>query len=260
MVNYLANPIIIPIFVMNQKQNIMTFKDAAVQILSERNIPMSHTEIWNEIARQKLIVSNGKTPSATLYTILLKYSNNSDGMSTHAKTPYFTIVDKNPYKFILIDSDNGVDDLTDEEFTESIKSDPIYECVLDSDGNILKIYDDNGTLKYEVGKSDGFTYFTLDPIRDKIKIGKETHLGDRVKAGKTFNPDIKVIFTFPHKSNESKFHNKFDESRSDGEWFFFTKGIKEFLDNEILKAKDAIKSYELYLESTNQEKEFLNHF
>ena len=241
---------------MNQKTNDMTFKDAAVQILIEMNIPMSHTEIWNEIERQNLVVTKGKTPSATLYTTLLKYSNNSDGISTHAKNRVFTIVDNDPYKFILIDNDG----LTDDEVDESVKLTPIYECVYNDDGDILKIYDDEGTLKYEIGESKGFTYFTLDPIRDKIKIGKETHLGNRVKAGKTFNPDIKVVFTFPDKSNETKFHDKFKELRSDGEWFFFAQGIKEFLENENSKRENAIKSYQLYLDSIEQEKEFLKCF
>jgi len=237
----------------------MTFKDAAVQVLTNnQNKPLSASEIWDEIERLGLVQSNGKTPSASLHTRLLYYSDNSNS-EHHYKEKVFTIVDKNPLKFVLLN--NIEPPISIEEEIETNKSIPIYECVLDDKGNILKVYNDNDTLKYETEYCTvGFTYFTLDEMRDKVKIGKETYLGDRLKVFKTANPGLKTIFTLPNITNEKVYHKIFDDLRSDGEWFFYAKGIREFIDNEKLKREDAIKSYNLFIESKNQEKEFLKHF
>jgi hypothetical protein len=189
---------------------------------------------------------------------MLYHSNNSNSTRLY-KDKLFTIVSKNPMRYILFNCDNGNDvvELTEEE----IQSNPLYECLLNEDGDILKIFNENDTLRYKTEKcTDGFTYFILDPVTKMLKIGLETIIGAREKAGKTFNPRIQTVFRMPHTFNESKYHKEFDDYRSDGEWFFYAKGIKEFIDNENMKRQDALKSYELYISSQKQEEEFMKHF
>lgn len=59
------------IIVPKEKQN-MRFLDAAIKILLDNgNKPMSANDIWKEISKQKLVETNGKTPWASLNTIIL---------------------------------------------------------------------------------------------------------------------------------------------------------------------------------------------
>ena len=237
----------------------MTFKDAAVKILNEKNVPMSASEIWEEISKQDLIQSNGKTPEASLSTVLLVYSNNSN-ISKKRNSEIFTIVDENPHKFILIKNDK-VDIIEDVNKSKNTNSkELIYECVLD-DGDILMVYNDNSTLSYDKVKCVvGYTYFILDETRQIIKIGRESIMGDRLKAFKTSNPDLKLKYIIPGDYNEKILHKKFDSLHYDREWFFYGKGIKDFIKNEKIKSENAKKCYDLFLDSKKYEKEFLRFF
>lgn len=54
----------------------MTFAEAAVAVLTDTRRAMSASELWTEIDQRKLVQTKGKTPSATLYTEMLRRSAN----------------------------------------------------------------------------------------------------------------------------------------------------------------------------------------
>jgi hypothetical protein len=54
----------------------MTFAEAAEAVLADTRRAMTATELWAEIERRGLVETTGKTPSATLYTELMRKSAN----------------------------------------------------------------------------------------------------------------------------------------------------------------------------------------
>lgn len=54
----------------------MTFGEAAEAVLADTRRAMTATELWSEIEKRGLVQTKGKTPSATLYTTLLRRSAN----------------------------------------------------------------------------------------------------------------------------------------------------------------------------------------
>lgn len=79
----------------------ISFIDAAKFILNEfENKPMSSREIWEEIEKRELVKTIGKTPQASLNTIILNDCINTPVNTTKSRG-FFKIVDKKPYKFIL---------------------------------------------------------------------------------------------------------------------------------------------------------------
>lgn len=54
----------------------MTFAEAAETVLADTRRAMTATELWAEIERRGLVETTGKTPSATLYTTLMRKSAN----------------------------------------------------------------------------------------------------------------------------------------------------------------------------------------
>ena len=89
----------------------MTFIEGAKLVLTQKgNIPMSPSEIWTECIKLKIVKTGGKTPSASMRTILMCQSINSPIKHTRAKPiknggsnrEIFEIVEKNPMKFKLI--------------------------------------------------------------------------------------------------------------------------------------------------------------
>ena len=81
----------------------MTFIEAAITILKKfNNKSLSSSEIWSKIEEENLVKSDGKTPWATLNTILLTNSNNSN-IKIRSKTPILTIEENSkPQKFSLL--------------------------------------------------------------------------------------------------------------------------------------------------------------
>jgi hypothetical protein len=88
----------------------MTFADAGKFILEEfGNKPMSATEIWSEISKRNLVRTSGKTPGASLNTILSSLSVNLEKVAENRdtrknweiKNSIFEIVSTNPYKYRL---------------------------------------------------------------------------------------------------------------------------------------------------------------
>ena len=81
----------------------MTYIEAAVKVLRENdNKPMSSNEIWDQIDKYGLVKTHGKTPAASLSTVLLSSSDNSNVKDKFKKT-LLTIVEKSPIKFIIKD-------------------------------------------------------------------------------------------------------------------------------------------------------------
>lgn len=79
-----------------------TFLSAAIKVLKmNNNKPMSSSEIWDIIEKNDLYRSSGKTPAASLNTVLHSKSINSN-ISSKSKHPEFECVGTNPIKFKLI--------------------------------------------------------------------------------------------------------------------------------------------------------------
>jgi hypothetical protein len=79
----------------------MTFIDAAKFILDEfGNKPMTSKEIWDEIDKRNLVKTSGKTPQASLSTIILNDCLDSPVNGNKSRN-IFKIVENNPNKYIL---------------------------------------------------------------------------------------------------------------------------------------------------------------
>jgi hypothetical protein len=137
----------------------MTFIEAANEVLRRNgNIPMSSSEIWSEIEKFGIYKSDGKTPWASLNTIMLGASDNTT-IKQKQKRSYYTIVSKNPIKFIMLESNNGIIeedfDLSEGEIIENIESiksasEQISKCISDTDylSDLLNNVDRNYLHKY----------------------------------------------------------------------------------------------------------------
>ena len=95
-----------------------TFITAAIRVLKEHNNQsMSAREIWSEIEKNKLYTTTGKTPVASLNSIMLGSSSNSN-ITNKSKKVVFECVGENPIKFKLINylSDRVKETLKSEGF------------------------------------------------------------------------------------------------------------------------------------------------
>lgn len=88
----------------------MTFVEAAKYVLEQNgNSPMTSVEIWNEISKLRLVATAGKTPQASLNSIVTAHSVNLEKVAPERqarkkfeiKNSIFKIVSTEPYKFIL---------------------------------------------------------------------------------------------------------------------------------------------------------------
>jgi DNA-directed RNA polymerase delta subunit len=105
----------------------VTFTKAAQVILQDNNnIPMSPSDIWNQISERELVETKGKNPTSILFKLM---SINSDNSSVKDKkgTNVFTITQKNPIKFKLINpeeiqdvTEDEIQDVTEEEIESSL--------------------------------------------------------------------------------------------------------------------------------------------
>lgn len=127
----------------------MTFKEAAKEILQKSGKPMTTREIWNGVKKEGLVDTSGKTPQATLNTIMLSNSINSK-INKRSTNPIFKIVSKSPTKYALIDDVESEEIPKFNQFKEEVKKreNPFKQaiCVLGESGagksvtigNILK--------------------------------------------------------------------------------------------------------------------------
>ena len=77
-------------FTKNPKSLTMTFRSAAIQILSENGKPMHYTEIWKQALNQKLVQTDGKTPQETLRTKIAEDMKRNGSTSIFKKTDIAT--------------------------------------------------------------------------------------------------------------------------------------------------------------------------
>ena len=98
--NIILDEKISPILTDTEKEH--TFISASIQVLKNfENVPMSAKEIWDHIEKIGSYKAVGKTPAASLYTIMSGSSINSNN-SNKSKKLIFESVGTNPIKFKLI--------------------------------------------------------------------------------------------------------------------------------------------------------------
>lgn len=241
------------ICIFEKKQVEMTFIEAAITILKKfNNKPLSSSEIWKRIEEEKLLYSEGKTPWATLNTILLTNSDNSN-IKKRSKNPILTIEENSkPLKFSLIlnEIDKELPLILD-EIDEKIIKTPLCEITDESLGwKKLNISNNYENIVYELTDCEEYTYIIEDKLRETIKIGKTKNDPTlRVNQLKTGNPSIKLLLVFPSTFySEDELHKEYDDYRKDLEWFFFTKKLKLFVDNEISKKNLILEAYSKKIE------------
>jgi hypothetical protein len=223
----------------------MTFIEAAIEILKQNgNQPMNAKEIWNKISEQSLLKTNGKTPWASLNTILIKHSK-----PEYKKKLYFNIDSKKPLKFTILDLNTihiGIEkeDIEDSKNEEKI---PLYSVTSKELGwKKLTIHNSNENIEYILSDCSEYTYIIEDKAHATIKIGKTKNDPEqRFNQLKTANPSIKLLHVFPSEQwSESDLHQKFSDIQKDLEWFFYTKGLNKFISDEMNKHDRIISSYE----------------
>lgn len=234
----------------------MTFIEAAIKILSDNgNQPLSAKEIWDRISERNLVKTNGKTPWASLNTIMIYRSQ-----SKYNKDLYFDVVSNKPMKFILknlniINVD--VDENEESNIYEKIGLCSITSC--DLNWKKLTIYNNNNNIEYELSDCEEYTYIIEDKAHATIKIGRTKNNPEiRFNQLKTANPSINLLHVFPSDQfSEKDLHDKFDDFKKDLEWFFFAKSLREFITNEIKKHKKVILTYSTKVELEKGEEEML---
>lgn len=179
----------------------MTFIEAATQVLRKSNKAMSANEIWNEIQESNLYDSSGKTPHLSLNTIMLSSSNNSN-IKNKSKISFFTIVEKSPIKFKLIDECESIIeedfDLNDDEIISNFKK--ITEATLE----ISKCINDVDHLCESLNKVDRnylHKYYNSDKSGVVIDIRKD--VAREVLLSSITSERINEII-IEHKSNNSQ--------------------------------------------------------
>jgi hypothetical protein len=250
----------------------MNFIDAAKKILADNgNTPMTPREIWDDIAKQNLVQTNGKTPHQTLDTNLRIFmrGSNINPAAYKVKNPkgieIFEAVGNRPQKFRLITGSQQTQSIPtavidhfsrlEDELPKAIVDVriPLYQITSEDLGwEVVSVFNDNGNTTYEKSKCDNYTYVMKDASRDK-KIG--TTAGDpnkRLAQLRTANPSIEIYHVFPSTLHQEKeLHNKFEESRRDGsEWFGSTKSLEKFLGTEIEKHEKVMEAYIQNTEAT----------
>ena len=242
----------------------MTFIEAAIEILRQNgNQPMSSKEIWNKISEQDLVKTKGKTPWASLNTILIFHSR-----PEYKKKLYFNIASNKPLKFTILDLNTihlGVEkeDAREEDNNEkeNLEKSPLYSITSkELDWKKLTVYNNNENIESELSDCLEYTYIIEDGAHATIKIGKTKNDPElRFNQLKTANPSIKLLHVFPSDQwSESDLHEKFNDIQKDLEWFFFTRGLKTFIWEEINKHSRIIFSYDKRKELDISEKLMLD--
>lgn len=74
-----------------------------------------------------------------------------------------------------------------------------------------------------------FTYFILDDVQNRVKIGKSRNVARRIKSLQTGNSNIFKLRCTTTSYSETELHKKFCRYKINGEWFTFSAEIKCFL-------------------------------
>lgn len=245
----------------------MTFIGAAKKILIDcGNLPLTSNQIWEKIKENGLVNTNGKTPWASLNTILLTHSQNSP-VKSPAKTPSIEILGSNPMKFRLLNLTENINtpiDLNKEESTyKNIEDEKIllYQITSKSlNWKKLSVFNNNENIEYLLSDCEEYTYIMEDKAHATLKIGKTKNDPEsRLNQLKTGNPSINILHVFPSTQySESDLHQRFNDFQKDLEWFFYSKGLKTFLSVEIEKHESIFKSFLIREELNNKENYMLN--
>jgi hypothetical protein len=244
-------------------KNNMTFIEASIEILKQNgNQPLSSREIWNKISEQNLVKTNGKTPWASLNTILI-YHSRPDYKKNQKRTIYFSETSKNPIKFTILDLNTIHLEIEKEDtnIEETLEKSPLYSITSkELEWKKLTVYNNNENIEYELSDCNEYTYIIEDKAHATIKIGKTKNDPElRFNQLKTANPSIKLLHVFPSEQwSESDLHQKFGDIQKDLEWFFFTKGLRIFISEEMNKHGRMLFSYEKKKELDISEKMMLD--
>lgn len=77
----------------------MTFREAAITVLTESGVPMKLGDIWAAISSRGLVETDGKTPESSLATILLRASVGS-GLSSQSAVKHFVRTAPNTFGLV----------------------------------------------------------------------------------------------------------------------------------------------------------------
>jgi len=253
----------------------MKFLDAAIKILLDNdNTSMSVREIWEEISKQKLVETTGKTPWASLNTIILYGCVNSPIDPNQLKKEpernknIFDIIGKNPHKFKLnslylkSNSETPKDQPQPTTIIVPKEREIVYQLTCEElEWKCLTIYKDDDHLNFELAECPDYTYVFDD--NTKLKIGRTSQENPirRLDAMKTANPTIHIDIVFPSSQHpEKELHKRFDDSRmvDNREWFHKTKSLSKFIDEHKKKNEIALDWYHKQNKINEIEKLILN--
>lgn len=223
----------------------MTFVEAAIEILKQNNNDfMKPREIWKQIANQNLVKFTGKTPWLSLNTLLLYHSR-----PEYKKKLYFNVTSDKPLKFNIKDLNtitSGVDNGDKVMVSDDLDKILLYQITSKDLGwKKLSIYNDNNNIEYVIEDCEEYTYIIEDKAHAAIKIGKTKNDPEqRLNQLRTGNPSLTILHVFPSSQfSESQLHKKFEDFQKDLEWFFYAKGLKSFMSEELNRHESIISSY-----------------
>lgn len=243
----------------------MTFAEGAIHILKQNNNQaMTSKEIWSQIESKSLVKTNGKTPWATLNSFLIIHSKDE-----YREKNLFKIIGERPMRFCLLDFDvihlgiekEVLEDLIKEEENTSKERILLYSITSkELNWKKLSVYNNNDHIEYEVSDCSEYTYIIEDNSHDKIKIGKTKNDPEqRLSSLKTSNPSLNILHVFPAEQySEEELHKRFDDLHYKLEWFHYTKILKFFLSQEILKHNKIYNAYQKNNEYYDCEKNMLS--
>lgn len=244
----------------------MTFIEAICEIFKKNgNLPMTSKEIWSEISKQDLVLTKGKTPWASVNAIILYNSKNSPIKNKKkVKSSMFEITQKSPMKFRLSNypTSSKINNDDDISVLNTIDEKILLYSITSSDFGWRKIsiYNNGDNIEYEISDCVEYTYIMEDKAHATIKIGKTKNDPEqRLNQLKTGNPSISLLHVFPSiQFSEADLHSKFEDFRKDLEWFFKTKGLEKFLNDEIRKHNSILKFFNKKRELIDIEEEMIN--
>lgn len=235
----------------------MTFIEASIEVLkANNNKPMKPREIWSEIEKRGLVKTSGKTPWASLNTILLYHSK-----PEYKKKIYFDIASISPLRFTIhnFNSSEKIESIDIEYTNEKVL---LYQITSKELGwKKLSLFNKNENIEYEISECEEYTYIMEDKAHDTIKIGKTKNDPEvRLNQLKTGNPSIILLHVFPSSLySESDLHSRFNDYQKNLEWFYYAKGLRTFIDDEIKKSNSILNSYKLKIDLDKVEKAMLNN-
>lgn len=236
----------------------MTFIEAAIEILKQNdNQFMKPRDIWKQISEQKLIKTSGKTPWLSLYTCLLYHSR-----SEYKKSIYFNVTSDKPLKFNIKDlttlntklEEYPIETQTDNQNLESKTL--LYQITSKNLGwKKLSIFNNDNNIEYIIDECEEYTYVIEDKAHATIKIGKTKNDPEqRLAQLRTGNPSLTILHVFPSSQfSESQLHQKFGDFQKDLEWFFYAKGLKNFISEELNRHQSILSAYSKKIELEEKE-------